>query len=57
MWTELNDEQKTCYGEDYYEAAMTSCEKYSREVSNKILYTHATHYATGHFSAEHVSFI
>lgn len=32
MWNQLNDEQKKSYGEDYYEAAMTSVEKYSREV-------------------------
>ncbi|KAL5288214.1 BDH1 family protein [Megaselia abdita] len=34
MWNQLNDEQKKSYGEDYYEAAMTSCEKYSREAAD-----------------------
>lgn len=32
MWAQLTDEQKKTYGEDYYEAAMTSLEKHSREV-------------------------
>lgn len=32
MWTQLTSEQKKTYGEDYYEAAMTSLEKCSREV-------------------------
>lgn len=34
MWSQLSDEQKKTYGEDYYEAAMTSIEKHSREVSD-----------------------
>lgn len=33
MWNQLSSEQKKAYGEDYYEAAMTSVEKYSRQVS------------------------
>jgi len=33
MWNQLSSEQKKTYGEDYYEAAMTSVEKYSRQVS------------------------
>ena len=33
MWAEMSAEQKKTYGEDYYEAAMTSVDKYSREVS------------------------
>jgi len=32
MWNQLSSEQKKTYGEDYYEAAMTSVEKYSRQV-------------------------
>lgn len=32
MWIQLSSEQKKTYGEDYYEAAMTSVEKYSRQV-------------------------
>lgn len=34
MWEQLTEEQKKTYGEDYYEAAMTSMEKYHREVSD-----------------------
>lgn len=33
MWSQLTYEQKQTYGEDYYEAAMTAIEKYSKEVS------------------------
>ena len=33
MWSQLTAEQKKTYGEDYYEAAMTSVDKYSKEVS------------------------
>lgn len=33
MWGQMSAEQRKAYGEDYYEAAMTSIEKYSREVS------------------------
>lgn len=32
MWAELSAEQKKTYGEDYYEAAMSSVDKYSKEV-------------------------
>lgn len=31
MWEQLSDEQKKIYGEDYYEAAMTSMETYNKE--------------------------
>ncbi|TMW40379.1 hypothetical protein DOY81_014541, partial [Sarcophaga bullata] len=31
MWSQLTYEQKKTYGEDYYEAAMTAVEKYSKE--------------------------
>lgn len=34
MWEDLSPEQKRTYGEDYYEAAMTSVEKYSREAAD-----------------------
>ncbi|XP_037917044.1 D-beta-hydroxybutyrate dehydrogenase, mitochondrial isoform X2 [Hermetia illucens] len=34
MWAQLSDEQKKTFGEDYYEAAMTSIEKQTREVSD-----------------------
>lgn len=34
MWEQLTEEQKKTYGEDYYEAAMTSMEKYSREIAD-----------------------
>ncbi|EDW35670.1 GL17387 [Drosophila persimilis] len=34
MWNQLSSEQKKTYGEDYYEAAMTSVEKYSREAAD-----------------------
>ncbi|XP_039957599.1 D-beta-hydroxybutyrate dehydrogenase, mitochondrial [Bactrocera neohumeralis] len=34
MWAQLTSEQKKTYGEDYYEAAMTSLEKYSRETAD-----------------------
>ncbi|XP_017033152.1 D-beta-hydroxybutyrate dehydrogenase, mitochondrial [Drosophila kikkawai] len=34
MWNALSSEQKKTYGEDYYEAAMTSVEKYSRQASD-----------------------
>eukprot|EP00099_Drosophila_melanogaster_P019429 NP_610724.1 uncharacterized protein Dmel_CG8888 [Drosophila melanogaster] len=34
MWNQLSSEQKKTYGEDYYEAAMTSVEKYSRQAAD-----------------------
>ncbi|KAH8280602.1 hypothetical protein KR018_012316, partial [Drosophila ironensis] len=34
MWNALSSEQKKTYGEDYYEAAMTSVEKYSRQAAD-----------------------
>ncbi|XP_068146423.1 D-beta-hydroxybutyrate dehydrogenase, mitochondrial [Drosophila tropicalis] len=34
MWNQLSSEQKKAYGEDYYEAAMTSVEKYSRQAAD-----------------------
>ncbi|XP_013106174.2 D-beta-hydroxybutyrate dehydrogenase, mitochondrial [Stomoxys calcitrans] len=34
MWAQMSVEQKKAYGEDYYEAAMTSIEKYSREAAD-----------------------
>ncbi|KAI8116009.1 mitochondrial, D-beta-hydroxybutyrate dehydrogenase [Lucilia cuprina] len=34
MWSQLTYEQKKTYGEDYYEAAMTAVEKYSREAAD-----------------------
>lgn len=34
MWIQLSSEQKKTYGEDYYEAAMTSVEKYSRQAAD-----------------------
>ncbi|XP_017093971.1 D-beta-hydroxybutyrate dehydrogenase, mitochondrial [Drosophila bipectinata] len=34
MWNGLSSEQKKTYGEDYYEAAMTSVEKYSRQAAD-----------------------
>lgn len=34
MWSQLTYEQKKTYGEEYYEAAMTSIEKYSKDVSD-----------------------
>uniref|UniRef100_D3TMP5 Putative dehydrogenase n=1 Tax=Glossina morsitans morsitans TaxID=37546 RepID=D3TMP5_GLOMM len=34
MWSKLSAEQKKTYGEDYYEAAMTSVDKYSKEAAD-----------------------
>uniref|UniRef100_A0A1B0BUD6 D-beta-hydroxybutyrate dehydrogenase, mitochondrial n=1 Tax=Glossina palpalis gambiensis TaxID=67801 RepID=A0A1B0BUD6_9MUSC len=34
MWSKLSTEQKKTYGEDYYEAAMTSVDKYSKEAAD-----------------------
>jgi len=34
MWAQLSAEQKKTYGEDYYEAAMSSVDKYSKEVAD-----------------------
>ncbi|XP_005179614.1 D-beta-hydroxybutyrate dehydrogenase, mitochondrial [Musca domestica] len=34
MWGQMSPEQKRAYGEDYYEAAMTCIEKYSREAAD-----------------------
>ncbi|XP_037941536.1 D-beta-hydroxybutyrate dehydrogenase, mitochondrial-like [Teleopsis dalmanni] len=34
MWSQLTAEQKKTYGEDYYEAAMSSVDKYSKEVAD-----------------------
>ena len=36
MWSQLTYEQKKTYGEDYYEAAMTAVEKYSKEVCKSL---------------------
>lgn len=34
----MTAEQKVTYGEDYYEAAMSSAERYSNQVNNKTHY-------------------
>lgn len=34
MWAQLTSEQKKTYGEDYYEAAMSSVDKYSKEAAD-----------------------
>jgi len=34
MWAQLSPEQKLTYGEDYYEAAMSSVDKYSKEAAD-----------------------
>lgn len=33
MWAQLSDEQKEAYGEDYFEQALRSLEKYTKVVS------------------------
>lgn len=33
MWTQLSDEQKQTYGEEYFEAALASLDKYTKVVS------------------------
>lgn len=33
MWAQLSDEQKDCYGEEYFEASLRSLEKYTSTVS------------------------
>lgn len=35
MWSQLSAEQKTNYGEDYFETALRSLEKYTEKVSFK----------------------
>lgn len=32
MWAQLSDEQKQCYGEEYFEAALRSLDKYTKTV-------------------------
>lgn len=34
MWTQLSDEQKQTYGEEYFEAALATLDKYTKVVSN-----------------------
>lgn len=35
MWNQLTDEQKEAYGEDYFESAIRSLEKYTKLVSTE----------------------
>lgn len=37
MWSQMTAEQKATYGEDYYEAAMSSAERYSNQVNMHLL--------------------
>lgn len=35
MWAQLSDEQRQTYGEEYFEAALRSLDKYTKVVSRR----------------------
>lgn len=39
MWSQLSEEQKKSYGEDYFERALRSLEKYIDKVRSSIILT------------------